>query len=123
MKYLVQREGLENTIIYWTAKRLSTVQKGIWPHTVRHVELFSIRVHPPIARLRHLATETPEMHNPLYNRHKRNAISMFLRSVYQFPFESLRCLLCHKPRNNLAPVPSTICDASRSVTFIVYILK
>jgi len=108
---------------YRTAKRLSAVQKGIWPHTVLHLELFSNREHRPIARLRHLATETAEMHSPLYNRHKRCATSMFRSSAYQFPFESLHCLLRHKPSNNLAPVPSTICDASRIVTFIVYILK
>ena len=109
--------------IYWTAKRLSAVPKGIRPHPVRHLEPFSNRVHSFIARLRHLAIETVELHNPLHNRHKRYAISMFLSSVYQFPFESLHCLLCHKPSNNLAPVSSTVCDASRIVTSIVYILQ
>jgi hypothetical protein len=84
---------------------------------------FSNRVHPLNARLRHLAIETAEIHNPLYNPHKRYAISMFLSSVYQFPFESPYCLLCHKPCNDLAPVPNTICDAFRIITFIVYILK
>ena len=108
--------------IYWTAKRLSSVRKGIWPHTLRHVELFSIRVHP-IARLQQLAIEIAEMHNPLYNPHKRYTLSTFLSSVYQFPFESLYCLLCHKPSNNLAPFPRTICDDSRIVMFIVHILK
>ena len=81
---------------------------------------FSNRQHPHIAVLRHLAIETAQMHSPLYKRHKRHAIFMFLNSVYQFQFESLHCLLCHKPSNKLAPVPSTICDASRIVTFTVY---
>ena len=110
--------------IHWTAKRLSTGQKGIWPHTVRHLELFSTRVHPPITRLRHSAIKTAETHSPLHTRHKRYAISMFLRSVYQFrQFESPHCLLCHNPSDNLAPIPSTVCDPSRIVTFIVYLLK
>ena len=89
----------------------------------RSLELFSKPVHPPIARPRHLATETVEMHTPWYSPHKHNAISMFLSSVYQFTFESLHCLLRHKPRNTLAPVPSTICDASTIVTFTAHILK